>query len=479
MLWMQVGLVPTVCLHNSSPSILVLNRLAGAPETWRLDDKNGPLPLQVRQRIDLWSLGCVFSEAAVWSCSGWHNVERYRCQRKQEVQARMRHKGECIFHDGTKSLKVVHEKHNEIIDSAQDHRVAQSRRDIHGVPAEYLKMVNEKILLQENDRHHCARDIFHETRTIRDAQRERYHVPAPGFFSRGLHIPKTEAVDEEPPKTPPFLPPGYVHVSSRGDEGLKGLQTHSLVSGSRTSAAAQPSEFASQTSGLQKVHNAADRSDLSDRDFASSFGPFHAENFTFGNLPDPPKPSHSTLAMETYQDERTGILYQSSAGLENLRSLNDKLPSGTSNDVEDTARNNTSPRRTQSSRRPPNFEERVSGVSFASSTSVQPSRGRSRDVPTPPRGLSSGHHYRHPSSEINSQFQSLDGQQQSRTIVERPWLSLTEGVHWKRQKKHAEGFHWNRQKKQEGHAETLPGEGNLTTLGQRDHVSCRRFMLNE
>ncbi|KAL1635093.1 hypothetical protein SLS56_001845 [Neofusicoccum ribis] len=59
-------------------------RTYGAPECFRVDGVVGSLNISVKQNVDIWSLGCVWSEAAVWVISG---------------------KQGC-FHDGTKVLDL-------------------------------------------------------------------------------------------------------------------------------------------------------------------------------------------------------------------------------------------------------------------------------------------------------------------------------------------------------------------------------------
>ena len=54
---------------------ILSDRPKGAPETFRPDDDTPYFPVQVRPDVDIWSLGCVFSEVAVWSCFGYVSLE--------------------------------------------------------------------------------------------------------------------------------------------------------------------------------------------------------------------------------------------------------------------------------------------------------------------------------------------------------------------------------------------------------------------
>lgn len=58
--------------------------------------------LRVLQTIDVWSLGCVWLEVAVWIAAGWEGVSRFRDQRNNEVQKLPIEQTRC-FHDGKKS----------------------------------------------------------------------------------------------------------------------------------------------------------------------------------------------------------------------------------------------------------------------------------------------------------------------------------------------------------------------------------------
>ena len=73
-------------------------------------------PIHVKQDVDIWSLGCVFSEVATWVVCNWKNVLEYRNQRRYETELHGRFRtGDYCFHDGQDGLlKCVDHNHHEL-----------------------------------------------------------------------------------------------------------------------------------------------------------------------------------------------------------------------------------------------------------------------------------------------------------------------------------------------------------------------------
>lgn len=61
----------------------------------------------VKRNVDIWSLGCVFSEAYVWMVKGWDGLQQFRLERKKAADARPGWRGGDCFHDGTHMLPQV------------------------------------------------------------------------------------------------------------------------------------------------------------------------------------------------------------------------------------------------------------------------------------------------------------------------------------------------------------------------------------
>jgi len=66
------------------------------------------------QAADIWSLGCIYSEAAVWIADGYSGVVEYRRQRMAEIGKMPDFKGRDCFHNGERVLKAVMDAHKDI-----------------------------------------------------------------------------------------------------------------------------------------------------------------------------------------------------------------------------------------------------------------------------------------------------------------------------------------------------------------------------
>ena len=70
--------------------------------------------LKVKPHVDIWSLGCVFSEAAVWLVLGKAGLERYRRNRHQDTKRIHDFHDHGCFHDGKDVLESVGDMHHEV-----------------------------------------------------------------------------------------------------------------------------------------------------------------------------------------------------------------------------------------------------------------------------------------------------------------------------------------------------------------------------
>ena len=87
----------------------------GAPETFRSHGDTSSIPLQITKAVDIWSIGCVFSEVSVWAHHGWKRVVEYRRQRKAEVEAEGGGEGEHVFHFDGNLLDAVNNIHEDML----------------------------------------------------------------------------------------------------------------------------------------------------------------------------------------------------------------------------------------------------------------------------------------------------------------------------------------------------------------------------
>ena len=114
------------------------NECSGAPETFRSHKDIDSTPLPVTQDVDVWSLGCVFSETSVWAHYGWKRVAEYRRRRSQEIENKGGDEGEHIFHFEGNLLDAVTDIHRDILRNIQvSDRVTQSI--LHGLVDDMLQ----------------------------------------------------------------------------------------------------------------------------------------------------------------------------------------------------------------------------------------------------------------------------------------------------------------------------------------------------
>lgn len=90
-------------------------RAYGAPETFRSHVATESSPLKVTPAVDIWSIGCVFSEVAVWANDGWDRLAEYRRRRSIEVANKGGGVGEYVFHFEGNLLDAVKDIHGNIL----------------------------------------------------------------------------------------------------------------------------------------------------------------------------------------------------------------------------------------------------------------------------------------------------------------------------------------------------------------------------
>ena len=101
-----------VCKNFNSAHSNLVDLSLGAPETYRSHEGSDSVPLQVTKAVDMWSIGCVYSEVAVWAHHGGKRVLEYRRQRSDEIEAKGGGQGEHVFHwDGSllAAVNIIHQ----------------------------------------------------------------------------------------------------------------------------------------------------------------------------------------------------------------------------------------------------------------------------------------------------------------------------------------------------------------------------------
>jgi len=124
--------------------------------------------------VDIWSLGAVFSEAAIWVVHGRPGLDQFRQSRKDDIAKIPRFEDQDCFHDGDTLLPAVRKAHTELCHSIR--------------PCDYVtqKVVNELIkdLLGPSEGRLTALQLYTKSQRILDEARAQVEPVRPVRSSR-------------------------------------------------------------------------------------------------------------------------------------------------------------------------------------------------------------------------------------------------------------------------------------------------------
>jgi hypothetical protein len=109
---------PTYGKQLASSKEIIANLFVEAPECYlpyNSDEQSAGSSCKINWPADIWSLGCIYSEAAMWIADGFKGLEDYRKQRMADTDRILFKGGDC-FHDGERVLPSVVDAHREIED---------------------------------------------------------------------------------------------------------------------------------------------------------------------------------------------------------------------------------------------------------------------------------------------------------------------------------------------------------------------------
>lgn len=112
---------------------------------------------------DIWSMGCVFSEALVWSVLGPSGQSRYNDCRTAMVAniSAMRDSGyDASFHDGVDRLIAVDQMHR---------RVLESRKDFDSISTGIVGMIESSMMCRKDQRL-LARQLYGKFQQVLEEQ---------------------------------------------------------------------------------------------------------------------------------------------------------------------------------------------------------------------------------------------------------------------------------------------------------------------
>ncbi len=176
--------------------------LAGPPEAYRreLMDK---LALQITPKFDIWSMGCVLSEFAVYivhGLGGHDGVRSYREARSSETTRIHHHQDTGCFHDTVNVLDSVASRHRELPSHVR-------AKDF--VTTEVIDKLIIPMLVPEKDRGNAGYFWDVTTEILRDGESK---------LRKFMKTPETvqETSDDAVPSRPrPSLQPLHTHMTSR------------------------------------------------------------------------------------------------------------------------------------------------------------------------------------------------------------------------------------------------------------------------
>lgn len=198
-------MVPRALVHFSNSTDAQL----GAPETFRSHKDTEASPLQITPAVDVWSIGCVFSEVTVWAHHGWKKVVEYRRQRSMEIKSKGGDEGEHIFHFGGELLHAVEGIHQDILEKTlASHRITRSVLD---------SLVND--MLQHGTRP-SAKFVFEKSKRLIGDAEKRFGVSVAGTVgnTNGAVIGPNGAMIMT--RSPPRVPNEYHHSRAEWDSPI-------------------------------------------------------------------------------------------------------------------------------------------------------------------------------------------------------------------------------------------------------------------
>ena len=436
-----------------------LTSAIGAPETTRIYEGMEPFPVQVRQSVDVWSAGCVFSEAAVWSRFGGNRLLEYRRQRQEEIKERLQRPGENWFHCEDKVLETVHEIHESI---------ARTPRPIDQVTVDILRIVSNNMLLSADQQRAFARDIY--TKFSRAIDTTRSTLRNDRIISPSRKSEDTEDVSDsdERPMTPPSVPPGYISKSSESSPMHAYPDIHpSSVLGS-TSLKTRRSNVPNlhTRTAFRQHHTEATNRKYQDRPTNTSFGPFEFGFNGLHNLPDPPSPTSSYQSLDINPENlyplNVNAAYQETRGQASNRNSRNTMDHVSLTRSRSTKETLTHPHhhRNRSSRSSFNDGSGELHRSGLPMPTLSPSADLQRfDLPMPRLSSSFNHNGTILPHRADKRFSSESQAQQHQ---EPPKVLLSEALVWKERRK-------------KGVLAPLRGRENLSSLNKRDHVGGPLF----
>lgn len=204
--------------------------------------------LRVGQNVDIWSLGCVYSEAARWVKHHYKGVIQYRNERKDEISKIAEFQDADCFHDGSKVLLAVRESHRT--------STTNLRTEDYITKVVVDRMITD--MLEVAPARPTAANLWYKSKGIVSEARNQLQLATYPSGDRrpsrsGLNLSRSRTVPEHtlpsPPVPPPhFSPPDSPNFERSHQRGSwkpyrpKRISTHSRISSNHLLDSPSPNE---------------------------------------------------------------------------------------------------------------------------------------------------------------------------------------------------------------------------------------------
>lgn len=188
-------------LSHESKDGYALIGYTGAPECYRGDRYTDQGKIKIEQRVDVWSLGCIFSEAAVWIALGYEGLLEFRERRSAATEDVEGFRQSDCFHDGQALLPVVRVCHAEALPAI--------RHQIDKITESVINLVETDMLVAAQYRS-TAHQLWGKTRTILHKAKHQREQTDGGPAEMAVNV-SMRTSPRQPPESPPssFPPPRH------------------------------------------------------------------------------------------------------------------------------------------------------------------------------------------------------------------------------------------------------------------------------
>ncbi|KAK3942690.1 hypothetical protein QBC46DRAFT_425116 [Diplogelasinospora grovesii] len=198
-------------LHTDNKS----TKMYGPPELTNTRSNFEPLNEGVSWAADIWSLGCIFFETAVWTVLGDRGRDRFFQERMQDTQQlpSLREAGySACFHDGSKTLGAL-DRMLKLIKS--------NRRLCDDLTERIAELIFSHMLLSKPEERHRAKDLDYKFQSLLDSQHSSplaHRLANSAYMSSRPATPPREDVHGHS-RCVSTASPSSIHSPSRGALG--------------------------------------------------------------------------------------------------------------------------------------------------------------------------------------------------------------------------------------------------------------------